>query len=259
MPRSRAAARPGAIAYPPTPRTRSGRKRSSTRSAAAIAVGSSHGSARFFQGASRSRPRTLIVSRTNPAAGTSRSSSPPARPSIKREASGCSTRNACATASAGRTCPPVPPPEISSRITSPPSIPLLDALGGDVEQHAGRRHGYGERGPSIADEGQGHPGDGNRVRHRPHVEQRLERDPGGDPGRQGHPEAVRRPHRGPVAAQGQEHESFKGGCGSDQSGLLAEDGEDEVGVRLWKPEVLLHRVAETDACHSPRAERPDRL
>ena len=46
---------------------------------------------------------------------------------------------------------------------------------------------------------------------------------------------------------------------SDQPELLADDGEDEVRVRLGQPLVLLHRVAEADAEDPARAERVERL
>src|SRR5436309_1969666 len=71
MRRMRAAATAGAITYPPMPSTTSGRKRSTIRSAARRAVGMRYGRARFFQGASRSSPRTRTVSSSNPAAGDS--------------------------------------------------------------------------------------------------------------------------------------------------------------------------------------------
>src|SRR5213594_2292739 len=190
------------------PRTISGRKRSTMRSAARKALGMRYGRATFFQSASRSRPRMLTVSNSNPAAGTSFSSGPPARPTRSTAPPGSSTRNARATASAGNRCPPVPPPAIKSLITTP-IVPQrrTRALAGDAEQDADRGQRRGERRAAVAEKRQGHAGDRQRVGDGCHVEQRLEGDPGGDRGRQRHAEPVGRTQRGAVATDAENQEA----------------------------------------------------
>src|SRR5437764_2910681 len=248
MRRIRAAATAGAITYPPIPSTTSGRKRSKMRSAARSAMGMSAGRAMFFQGASRSRPRMRTVSSSKPAAGTRRCSGPPSRPTSRTAPSGCSTRNARATASAGYRWPPVPPPAIKSLITTP-IVPQRGTrpVAGDAQQDAYAREGRGQGGPAVAEERQRHACDGQRVGHGGHVQQRFEGDPGGDRGRERHAEPVGGPERRPVAANPEDDEPEHDQGGADQAGLLADDGENEVRVRLGQPAVLLDRMADADA------------
>src|SRR5579859_2871814 len=176
------------------PSTTSGWKRSTISRPRRKAIGSTAGSDRFFQGASRSSPRTATVSRSNPASGTNRSSGPPALPTISTAPPACSARKACATASAGIRWPPVPPPEIKSRIEPPER--LLVALGRDVEEHPDGGQEDDHRSSTVADEGQGDAGGGDGVGDRPHVDQRLDRDPGRDADPDHHPEAIGGPQRG---------------------------------------------------------------
>src|SRR5437773_2364549 len=260
MRRRRAAATAGAITYPPIPSTTSGRKRSTIRSAARRAVGMRYGRARFFQGASRSSPRTRTVSSSNPAAGTRRSAGPPARPTSRPAPPGSSTRNARATASAGYRCPPVPPPAIKSLITaSIVSQCRTRAVAGDAEQDPHGRESGRQGGAAVAEERKRHARDRQGVGDRGHVQQRLEGDPGRDRGRESHAEAIRGPQRRPVAAHSENQESEHHQRRADEAGLLADDGEDEVGVRLRQPPVLLDRVPDADAEEPARRQSIERL
>ena len=70
-----------------------------------------------------------------------------------------------------------------------------------------------------------------------------------------HPEPVGRSLRGAYAEVGEEREHQDDDEGADQSHLLAEDGEDEVGVRVGDVHPLLSAGPEPDAEPASRAER----
>src|SRR6202171_3734132 len=251
MPRIRAAATAGAITEPPIPSTTSGRKRSTIRRPARSEAGTRYGRARFFHTASRSSPRMLTVARSKPEAGTSRSSGPPVRPTRSSAPSGSSARNARATASAGNRCPPVPPPAINSLICSPQRRSC--ATPGDEKQNTTRRKLGRHRRPAVAEERQRYSRDGQGVGHRRHVQQRFKADPRRDRSSEPDAEAVRRAQRRAVAPQAEKQETEHHQGGADEAGLLAEDGEDEVGVGFRQPAVLLDGVADADP--KPAARR----
>src|SRR5579872_3303014 len=202
------------------PRTTSGRKRRTMRRAARRAVGTRYGSARFFQAASRSKPRIRTVASAKPASGTTRSSGPPALPTRSTEPSGLSARNARATASAGNRWPPVPPPVIKSliRLTIVPQRRPRPAAR-DAQQHSDAGEGGGQRRAAIAEERQRHAGDRKGVGHGRHVEQGLEGDPRRDRGRQRHAESIGRAQRGPVAADPESQETKHDERRADEAGL----------------------------------------
>src|SRR5919201_5440918 len=242
------------------PRTTSGLKPSRIRSPATTASGRP-ASRTFFQGASRSKPAMRTAANANPASGTSRSSGPPFLPTRRISAAGSSARSARATASAGIRCPPVPPPEINSRIR-PPSIAeqgLRRALRGDVEQYPDRRQAGRHRATTVRDQWERHARDGKSVGDRGHVDEGLKRDPGCDRRGEHQTEAIRRAERGPIAAQREEEERGEHCRRAGEPGLLADDREDEVRMRLGQPQELLHRVAEANAEKAAGAERVERL
>src|SRR6266581_8129632 len=242
------------------PSTTSGRNLSTMRSADRSASGTRTGRAMFFHGASRSSPRTLTVRSSKPAAGTSLSSGPPERPTRSSAPWGSSARNARATASAGNRCPPVPPPAIKSLITTS-IVPQrrARAMARDAEHDADPREGGGERGAPVAEKRQRHAGDGKRVGHGRHVEQGLEGDPRCDGSGERHAEPVRRAQGGPVAAHAENQKPEHHQGRPDQAGFLADDREDEVGVSLGQPAVLLDRVAYAHAEDAARREAVYRL
>src|SRR5579864_415110 len=242
------------------PSTTSGRNRSRMRRASTTETGTRSGRTTFFHGASRSKPLICTVSRSKPASGTRRSSGPPRRPTSRTAPSGSSSRNACATASAGYRCPPVPPPAIRSLIC----LTILPqsgtrAVAGDAQQQSDRRQRGRHRGAAVAEKGQRHARDGERVGHGRHVEQRLEGDPRGDGGGQGHAKGVGRAERGAVAAHPEEQEAEHDQRGAEKPCLLPDYGEDEVRVRLRQPAVLLDRVPDADAEETARGETVQRL
>src|SRR5919205_2382119 len=103
---------------------------------------------------------------------------PSPRPTNKTAPSGSLRESACATAIAGNRCPPVPPPEINTRMPDPAHLFALD---GDVHEYPQRKQGDREGRTTIAYEGQRDPGRGKRNRHSGDVDKCLERDPGCDP------------------------------------------------------------------------------
>ena len=71
----------------------------------------------------------------------------------------------------------------------------------------------------------------------------MQIDPRSDASREQGAESVGRPKRGAHTAPRQEEERADHRDSSDQAQFLADDREDEVGVGLREPLVLLHRVA----------------
>src|SRR5487761_911218 len=239
------------------PSTTSGRNRSTMRMPSPTADGTRAGRARFFHTASRSRPRMLTAASSKPAAGTSFSSGPPLRPTSSTAPSGASARNACATASAGYRCPPVPPPAIKSLI-SPPERRSC-ATSGDAEQHPDRRQRGRDSRAAVAEERQRHACDGQRVGHGRHVQQRFKADPRRDRRGQSDAEPVGRAQRRAVATQPEEQEPEHDERRAEEPRLLPDDREDEVRVSLRQPPVLLDRVADADTEKTARGETVQRL
>ena len=114
MPRKTAASIIGPAAYPPTPNAAANLWRCRIVKESHIAGASF---ARFranFIPPIPLRPAERMVSSGNPASGTSRASIPRWVPTITTSLSSPRAIHSRATASAGKTCPPVPPPAISS-------------------------------------------------------------------------------------------------------------------------------------------------
>src|SRR5438309_9681204 len=99
---------------------------------------------------------------------------PSRRPANRTVASGSFRDSACATAIAGNKCPPVPPPEINTRMPYPSH---LLALSRNVHQYADREQRDRQRRATITDEGQRNAGGRQRDRDRRDVDERLEGDP----------------------------------------------------------------------------------
>src|SRR3990170_8131471 len=128
-------------------------------------------------------------------------------------------------------CPPVPPPAISRciwllgtflhRLTRDR---YEDPYGGETDD---------QRRPAGADERERDPGHGQEGDDDADVDERLDAQPGGDPGGKQSTERVGRPHGRPDASVGEDEEQEDHGPGADQPELLTNDGEDEVvpGIR----------------------------
>src|SRR6266576_1543269 len=104
----------GPAAYPPTPNAATGWCLRNTRRASSIAGASM---AKFLSSVAPPlpfKPATRNVSSGSPACGTSFISIPRSVPTSRTSLSLPLESHSCAIASAGKTCPPVPPPAIRS-------------------------------------------------------------------------------------------------------------------------------------------------
>src|SRR5579885_3074364 len=137
----------------------------------------------------RFNPPIRTRSNGKPSAGTRRASSPRSVPT--KIASWPRCRSSRATASAGITWPPVPPPAMRKT--------LADMLR-NVHQNAQGNQGAQQRTAAGTDHRQRNTLGGHNPQHHADVNERLDHDHGGDPQRQIAPEVVRHEHRGPQAA-----------------------------------------------------------
>src|ERR671921_650282 len=153
-----------------------------------------------------------------------------------------------ATQSAGIACPPVPPPAIKTRgafaalrglswfgLTC--SLTVLrysveDPGSGEADDHARA---------AVADKREGHPGQRDGAHGRPDVEGRLDDEHRREPRRQ-----ATSHHRGSVQRDLEPREREEGagpnhGHHPQEPQLLADEGEDHVGLRLGDGDVALSR------------------
>src|SRR6478735_12337859 len=130
-----------------------------------------------LSGLLRLSPSTAIARRSYPASGTIVRS---ARSPPTKTTRAPSARSASATASAGTTCPAVPPAAMTivgaMAAGSFHDAQMGTAPGGDVEQqpHAGQQHGQVRR--SVGDEGQRHAGQRRQPQDGEDVQARLAED-----------------------------------------------------------------------------------
>src|ERR1039458_8839367 len=204
------------------------RKRRRMRIAAKIDNGKSIKVRRRVAKLTRLSAPTLTRYNGKPALGTRRVSRPRAVPT-NAAACPCS-RSSSAMARAGITWPPVPPPARTIFI----SIRLLR----DVEQHAHAGQGDDERRAAVGDERQRNPLGGEQSQHDADVEKGLDADHGGDADGQNPGEIVTRPPRRAQSAEAEKRKGRNEAHRSDQSQLLGDHGEDEVGLRLGQIEEL---------------------
>ena len=107
--------------------------------------------------------------------------------------------------------------------------------------------------------GSGIPETGQQADDRADVDRGLPDDPHGDPGREQHAEPVGRARRGAHAEHGERDEQREHRAAADEAELLADDREDEVGVRVRQEVPLRPAGAEADAGQAAAAERDERL
>src|SRR5512134_181931 len=252
-PSSRAAIATGTESYPPTPKTRSGRRRLTTATAATIprAIRAAPGTARS------PRPRTCpegTKSIESPRAGTARASSPPSVPTKDTEPPGQRERNASASAIPGKTCPPVPPPATIIRIDK-----AIRPLQGYVHQHADRRQVEDQGTSSIAQEREHHPLRREHLQPHHHVHQRLDADDGGKARGEVLPERIPRAAGDPIAHPYHGNKQGPHQYDPGEAQFLADHGEDVVGVHLRQVEELLPPAADARAEEAAVGEGDQRL
>src|SRR5918995_296524 len=199
----------------------------------------------------RGKPFTLNVSSSNPAAGTSRASirsGVPAKLTATPRAS-----SASATASAGRTCPAVPPAAI--RHLSFLSL----AIHGDVKEDADGGEPDDETRAAVAHERQRDSRQRQEAEHGTHVDGGLAADEGCEPGREELSEGLAAAQRDVEAGVTEERERSDHADRAEQAELLADDREDHVCRRLRQVVDLLDAFPEPDPEKASRPERDHRL
>src|SRR5216683_655737 len=235
---SQVASNMGPAAYPPTPNAAMGLCLRSTRRASSIAGTSI---ARFFKSVAPPlpfKPATRSVSNGSPACGTSFISIPRCVPTSTTSLPIPLKSHSCAIASAGKTCPPVPPPAISNftwRVRSSCLCRLLR----DIQQHSGgQQHGEQTR-SAVADEWQRNSFRRNHAKHDREIDQRLAQHHGRDAQRQQASEPVRRSERSTHAAPAiNDKESDHNHC-ADKAKLFRNYGINKIRVRFQQIEELL--------------------
>ena len=138
--------------------------------------------------------------------------------------------------------------------------PRLGVARRDVAQHARREQAHHQRRAAVADERQRQPLGRQRAQHDADVDQRLQPEHRGDAEGQVAAERVARAERRAQPAPDQHAEQPPTtNSMPEQPQLLADDGQDEVGVRLGQEEQLLPAVAEAQAGDAARADADQRL
>src|SRR5205807_2415817 len=107
---------------------------------------------------------------------------------------------------------------------------FLTALTAHVQEDPSCRHGDHQRRAAKGDERQGHAGDRKDADDGADVDESLADDPRRDAGRQEGTETVGRLEGGAHPEDGEGGEEGDDEQGAEQPQLLADDGEDEVGV-----------------------------
>src|SRR5437660_4191306 len=138
----------------------------------------------------RGRPETANASNSYPYSGTSRASTRSGDPAKVTRPPRC--RSASATASAGATCPTVPPAAIRNRSCR------SSAITGDVKEDADRTEHHHEARAAVGDERERDSGQRRNADRGGHVDRGLptdeRRDPGCEPFCEGVAAGDREPH-----------------------------------------------------------------
>src|SRR6266851_5772503 len=276
---SQVASNMGPAAYPPTPNAATGLCLRKTRRASSIAGASI---AKFLSSVAPPlpfKPATRSVSNGSPACGTSFISIPRCVPTNTTSLSLPLESHSCAMASAGKTCPPVPPPAISNFTGSAlaeqrrsmlrhynrnsPGVSLLPSrfcrLLRNIQKHSGgQQHDQQTRSP-IADERQRYPFRRHHPEHDRKINQRLAQDHRGYSQRQQPPESVRGTERSTHPSPAIDYKKRNHDHRSDKTKFLADDGINKIRVRLRQIEELLFALHQAYAREATRADGNERL
>jgi hypothetical protein len=115
---------------------------------------------------------------------------------------------------------------------------------GDVKEDPDRQERDDEARAPVGDEGKRDSGQGSEPEHRGEVDRGLTRDERGDARRQPFPKGIPASEGEPKPGVGECAVGQHDERDADQAELLADDGEDHVGVRLGQIAVLENSVAE---------------
>src|ERR671923_382248 len=238
----------GPATYPPAPRTTSGRRRRMMR-AQDTGAAAARPSARASRGPGRrGKPSTRKRSTSNPAEARRGES----RLDANRTAAPRALR-ASAIASAGRTCPAVPPAamrHLSCCCAMARGDVKEDSDGGEADDEARAPVGH-ERKRDSGQRGEPH--------HSAHVHGRLSTHERRDPRRESLAEGIAAPQRDVEAGVPEDGEGSDDPERAEETKLLADDREDHVRGSLGQVVDLLHALAEPDSEEAARPERDHRL
>src|SRR5918992_4871846 len=200
----------------------------------------------------RGKPETWNGSNSYPCCGTSSASTRSGDPAnVTRTPR---SRSAAATASDGTTWPAVPPAAI--RHASSGGGALIDR---DVKEDADAREQDDEARAAVRDEREGDAGQRREPEHGGQVHGRLPAHERGDAGGDELPERISAAEGDGEARERERRERADDEQRADQPELLADDGEDHVGVGLGQVVDLLDALAESLPGEAARADADDRL
>src|SRR6266851_2145496 len=267
----------GPAAYPPTPNAATGLCLRNMRRASSIAGASIATFRSSVAPPLPFNPATRSVSSGSPACGTSLISIPRSVPTSTTSLSSPLESHSCAIASAGKTCPPVPPPAIRSftvyAIAKPgrsrggprsynDDFSLPRGLRGplrNIQQHTGGQQHHQQTRSAIADERQRDPFRREHPEHYCEINERLAQDHRGYPQRQQPPESVRRANRRAHSSPAINDEERDHDHRPDEAQFLADHRINKIRVRLRKIEKFLLALHQTHARKSAGTHRDERL
>ncbi len=161
-------------------------------------------------------------------------------------------------AKAGYTPPPVPPADTNSRsIVDRSNLERLAPR--DIEQDPDGGQCAGQVRPAIREERQGVAGERQQPQQDRHVDQSLNADVEGDPGRQELRQLVGGSEGDAETPRHQQREQDDDQYGPQQTQLFANDGEDRIGVRRREQAELLAAGAQPAAEDPTRVQRLERV
>src|SRR5437879_409392 len=249
---SQVASNMGPAAYPPTPNAATGLCLRNTRRASSIAGASI---AKFLTSVGPPlpfKPATRSVSSGSPASGTSFISIPRSVPTSTTSLSFPLASHSRAIASAGKTCPPVPPPAIKSftvDATARQGRSMLRPWNGDssaaalvsscfrrtlrnIQENAGCQQHDQQTRSAIADERQRHPFRWHHSEHDGKINQRLAQHHRRDSQRQQPSESIRRAERSAHSSPAINHKERDNGDRPKKAQFLADNRINKIRVRL---------------------------
>src|SRR5437899_7949094 len=141
-------------------------------------------------------------------------------------------------------CPPVPPPAIINTPFTPAPPPVSTRLLRQIQQNADRHQAGDQRRAAVAHQRQRQALGRQQAKRHADVDQHLNADQQREAEGRVKLEAPLRAARDAEAAPYQKGEQSEKSKRSDEAELLADDGEDEIGVRLGEEEELLPPVAD---------------
>src|SRR5579872_3673472 len=206
------------------------------------------------------RPAERISSSWKPASGTSRDSIPRCVPTKTTSLFSWRPSHSRATAMAGITWPPVPPPAMSNFKPLPRlSTHSFTRPLADIQEHASTQKHDEKTRAAIAHERQRNSFRRHHAQHNAQIDQGLARHHDGNPQSQEASEIIGGAKTGFESPPGVNREEGQYEHAADKAQLLAQDSVDEIGVRLGKIEEFLAALHQADAGQAARSNGDKRL